>query len=104
MSAGYAAERVSAFPRAGIVRERLLRAKREAIDAAMEHGESWTTKVLNSQCGVLIDDIPRLLDAIGLKAVAKEKVCVDRELVEAMATMQVKVAPKVRELLWEEAE
>lgn len=28
---------------------------------------------------MLIDEIPRLLDALGLKAVEKSRVCVDRE-------------------------
>lgn len=92
-----------AFPRKGIVRERLEKAKREAIDLAMEKGESWTTKLLNGQSGVTLDDLPRLLKQLDLKIVSADKVCVDPDLAKAYEVIARKAAIE-RSLLFEDAE
>lgn len=74
-----------ALPIAGVVaeplrnplRDRLAKAKREAVEAALGKGESWATKVLNGESGVRLDDLPALLLTLGLKIVGVEKVCVE---------------------------
>lgn len=96
--------RSESLPKKGVAWEALRNAKDSVVALAMGKDDSWVRKVRNGECGVLIDDIPILLHAIGLKAVAAHKVCVDRELVEAMATMHAKLAPKVPKLMWDEAE
>lgn len=68
-----------AIPQTGIVWERLRGQKMSAVSEVLGKDESWARKVSNRECGVLIDEIPRLLDALGLKAVEKSRVCVDRE-------------------------
>ena len=99
-----ASSQSAALPKKGVAWERLRNAKDSAVALEMGKDDSWVRKVRNGECGVLIDDIPALLHAIGLKCVSVEKVCVDRELVEAMATMHAKLAPKVPGLMWDEAE
>lgn len=94
----------AALPRKSAVWERLRNAKDSAVALELGKDDSWVRKVRNGECGVLIDDIPALLRAIGMKAVAANKVCVDREIVEAMATMHAKLAPKVPGLMWDDAE
>ena len=96
---------VSATPirRGGVLRERLMRGKREAIDAAMEHGESWTTKVINGQQGVMLDDIPALLLHLSLKVVDIDRVCVSRDLAEAYEVI-VRHATSARSLLFDDPE
>lgn len=84
------------------LRKRLETAKRDAMDEAMGKGESWTRKVLNDGVGVPLDDFPRLIALVGLKLVSVEKVCVDREVAEAMNTMHRKLAPHVPKLLWDD--
>jgi hypothetical protein len=73
----------SALPKKGAVRERFENFKDSALDAAMGKGESWAKKVGYGNQGVMLDDIPRLLDVLGLKVVDKSKVCVDRVVHEA---------------------
>lgn len=77
--------RSDAFPASGAapeplrnpLRDRLAKAKREAVEAALGKGESWATKVLNGESGVRLDDLPALLLTLGLKIVGVEKVCVE---------------------------
>lgn len=71
--------------------------------AEMVHkDDSWVRKVRNGECGVMIDDIPVLLAAIGLKCVSVDKVCIDREVAKAMAVLHARMAPRVPELMWED--
>jgi len=85
------------------LRKRLEAAKREYIEALLGKGESWLTKVLNNQAGVMLDDIPTLLDAIALKTVGKEKVCFDPQTARAYEHL-LGVAMANRSLLFEDAE
>lgn len=76
--------------------------KDAALDAAMGKGESWAKKVGYGTSGVLLDDIPRLLDVLGLKVVDKGKVCVDREVYEAYKTLVGKALTEPKTLDWSE--
>lgn len=71
------------LPKKGVLRERFETFKDSALDAAMGKGESWSKKVGYGDQGVKLDDIPRLLDLLGLKLVDKTKTCVDRAEYEA---------------------
>lgn len=71
------------LPKKGALRERFENFKDSALDAAMGKGESWAKKVGYGDQGVKLDDIPKLIDLLGLKLVDKSKVCVDRAVHEA---------------------
>lgn len=83
------------------LRERMKSIKREALDAVMGHGETWTTKIVNGQAGVVLDDIPLLLDALGLKIVDKDDHTVPAELARAYETI-ARAAILGRSLLFSE--
>ena len=50
---------------------------------------------------MLIHDIPALLEALGLKAVGSEKVCVDREIYVSLKTIAGAALEAPRKLEWE---
>ena len=75
---------VATASRGNLVGERLRLAKREAVEAALGKGESWATKVINGESGVRVDDLPALLDFLGLQVVPAGNVCVDPELLHAV--------------------
>ena len=85
------------------VRERLSKSKRESIESAMKKRESWCQKLLAGDSGVLIDDLPALLHALGLKVVDVNKFCVDRELAISYERIAC-AAMKTRSLFDEDAE
>src|SRR4029077_9051957 len=67
-----------------VVRERLDEAKDAYVESAMGKGESWVKKLLSGYSGVLIDDIPKLMDALNLKIVPKQTQTVDREVLKGL--------------------
>ena len=83
--------------------ERLRSAKNAAVGAALGKSEDWARKLLDGDQGVRLDDLPRLLEVLGLKVVDREKVCVHPELARAYHEV-VKRAVVERNLLWEDAE
>lgn len=90
------------IPKKGILRERFEEMKDAALDAAMGKGESWAKKFGYGSSGILLDDIPRLVDALGLKLVDKSKVCVDRNVYEAYKTLAGTAITEPRKLDWDE--
>jgi hypothetical protein len=99
-----------AFPNSGMagerapntIRERFAREKDSVIENALGKQESWAKKVQAGQSGVLLDDLPRLLAALGLKVVDRSKVCVDREVYDAYKTLAGKAITEPRKLDWDE--
>lgn len=89
------------FPRRGVIRERFDREKDLAIESAMKKGDSWAKKVGTGQSGVLLDDIPLLLEALGLRAVCKSKVCVDKSVYESFRTLASAALSDPQKLQWE---
>lgn len=94
---------MTAEPSRNPVRDRLAKAKREAIESAMGKGESWATKLVNGESGVRLDDIPLLLSVLNLKCVDKSRVCIDPELARSYETIARK-AMRERSLFEEDAE
>ena len=92
-----------ALPTSRALREAIGKFKREYIDSAMDKGDSWTTKVLNGEQGIKLDDIPRLLDIIDKKIVGKSKVCVDPEVARAQDVLYRRHAA-AHSILYEDAE
>lgn len=86
-----------------VVRERLLKMKRESVDAAMGKGESWCTKVINGEMGVRLDDLPLLLHVLHLKAVDLDLECVNPDTARAHDHL-LRVALSRGSLLFEESE
>lgn len=103
--------RADAFPASGTapeplrnpLRDRLAKAKREAVEAALSKGESWANKVLNGESGVRLDDLPALLLTLGLKIVGAEKVCVDADLLKSYEIIARRALAE-RSLIDEDAE
>lgn len=88
-----------AIPKSGVLRERFNDMKDVALENAMGKGESWAKKVGYGAQGVMLDDIPKLLDILGLKVVDKGKVCVDRAVHEAYRTIAAAhlTSPKIED-------
>ena len=87
----------------GTIRERMRSIKNAAIGAALGKSEDWARKVLDGDSGVLLDDIPKLLETLGLKVVNQEKICVHPEIARAYDVI-VRRATAEHQLLWDDAE
>lgn len=95
-----------ARPKSGAVRERFDDMKDIAIENAMGKGESWAKKVSAGLQGVVLDDIPKLLDALGLKVVDRSRICVTQEQIAEYEAYKViarnHLAPRAPTLEWDE--
>jgi hypothetical protein len=90
-------------PGKSILRERFEAVKDAALDSAMEKGESWAKKVGYGNQGVMLDDIPKLLNVLGFKLVDKSKVCVDKATHEAYkALAAAHLSGETVELEWDD--
>lgn len=89
-------------PKKGVLRERFEAFKDSALDSSMEKGESWAKKVGYGNQGVMLDDIPKLIEVLGLKVVDKSKVCVDRNVYEAYKTLAGTAITEPKKLDWDE--
>lgn len=77
----------------------------EALADAIGKDDSTASRVRSEEARVSISDAVRLICAAGLKVVSAEKVCVDRALYEAMATIaSAAMADQqvARRLTWDE--
>lgn len=93
----------AAFRGAGMVEERLRAAKNSAVASAMGKSEDWARKVLAGDSGILLSDLPRLLEVLQLKVVDRAKVAVHPELVQAYEAI-VRRAVADHDLLQEDQE
>lgn len=66
-------------PGKGMLRERFDAMKQAVIDDAMGRKDSWAKQVGNGNSGVKLDDIPRLVEALGLKIVEARRICITPE-------------------------
>lgn len=92
------------FPRRGIIRERFDAEKDSVIESALGKQESWAKKVGSGTSGVMLDDISKLLTALGLRVVDKNKICVDRQVYESYRTLAAAAITNPSKLNWDEAE
>lgn len=69
MAALSAADAPASLRQGGVVGERLRNAKAAVVADALGKSDSWVDKVRNGESGILIHDIPALLEALGLKCV-----------------------------------
>lgn len=84
----------------GIVRERFDHEKDVVIEHALGKAESWAKKVGTGQSGVLLDDLHALLDVLGLKAVDKSRVCVDRSVFVGYRAIVIAAMTDPKKLDW----
>lgn len=89
-------------PKKGVIRERFEDMKDAALDNAMGKGESWAKKVGYGTSGILLDDVPKLIEVLGLKLVDKSKVCVDRHVYEAYKVLAGAAITQPKKLDWDE--
>jgi hypothetical protein len=93
----------SALRIGGVVEERMRNEKSAVLGIKMGKSDDWARKILDGDSGIRLADLPALLDALELKCVSKEKVCVHPELARAYHAI-VKRATAERDLLLEDAE
>src|SRR5688572_8867629 len=87
-----------------LIEERFDAEKDTVIESAVGKGESWAKKVRTGQSGVMLEDIPRLIKALGLRIVDKDKVCVDRAVYESYRTLAHAAITNPSKLNWDEPE
>jgi hypothetical protein len=103
-AASYEQPSSDSFPIVGKLRKALQATKKDALSESLKEDATWAGKVEAEVVGVKLGKIPALLDALGFKIVTKAKVCVDRDVYEAVMTIHAKLAPRVPQLVWEDAE
>lgn len=77
----------------------------DVLAAAIGKDESTACRIRSEEAKVSISDAVRLIYAAGKKVVSAEKVCVDREMYEAMVSVTSRAmsdAQTVRRLTWDE--
>ncbi len=85
--------------------QRLARMPLEPIAKAIGKSESTACRVRDGESPLSLCEFCDLVDLAGLKMVSKEKVCVDRPVYEAMATVATKAMslPEfARQLVWDD--
>lgn len=92
---------IPSFRKHGIVAERLRNAKATAVADALGKSDSWVDKVRNGESGVLVTDLPALLQQLGLKVVDSGKVCVDRDVYISLKTIAGAALEAPQKLEWE---
>jgi hypothetical protein len=103
-AASYAEPPSDSFPIVGKLRKALQAVKKDALSESLQEDATWAGKVESGVIGVKLERIPALLDALGYKIVSKAKICVDADVYAAVMTIHAKLAPKVPQLVWEDAE
>lgn len=91
-------------PVRGVLRERFDAEKDAVIESALGKQDSWAKKVGGGYSGVMLDDIPLLLDALNLKIVSKEKLCVDRAVFDSYRTLAAAAISNPKKLEWDSEE
>lgn len=87
-----------------LIRQRFDAEKDSVIESALGKSESWAKKVGSGQSGVTLDDLPKLLDVLGLRVVDRSKVCVDRAVYESYRTLASAAISNPERLRWEDGE
>lgn len=88
-----------------LLRMRFEGLKNAAIDDAMGKKDSWAKGVGNGNQGVMLDDIPKLIDVLGLKIVERSRICItpeqqaEYEACKTLAAAHLRPAPTLN---WED--
>ena len=101
MSTAYESAPAESLRKDGAVAERMRNTKRTATANALGKSDSWVDKVLGSECGVMLHDIQPLLDVLNLKAVDKNKVCVDKDIYLSLKNIAGAALEAPQKLEWE---
>lgn len=83
----------------------LARLPLEQLAAALAKDESTASRVRSGEARVTLLEFCELVDVAGLKLVSTDKVCVDRQKFEALATLAAAAMSDkdaVRKLIWDE--
>lgn len=86
-----------------MLRERLANVKSEWLASLLEKDDSWVRKLRNGECGILLSDLPTLLQALNMKIVDSRKVCIDPEIAKSYEVIVRRLTAE-RSLLMEDAE
>ena len=85
-----------------LIRDRLLTEKDAVIETALGKADQWAKSLRANRTGVMVEDMPKLLVALGLKVVDRNKVCVDKAVYEAYRTLATAAMSEPQKLVWED--
>lgn len=90
---------------AQVLMRSLARLPLDVLAQALSKDESTASRVRSGEARVTVGEFCDLLDAAGLKVVSREKVCVDKQKYEALATLAVAAMSDkqtIQRLVWED--
>lgn len=100
MPTSCAATHSDARANTSVVAERMRNAKRTALSAALGKSDTWASKVIDGESGVMLADLPKLLTELGLRVVGIDRVCVPRDEYQAyraLAAQYLKQPQRIEE-------
>lgn len=101
MSTAYETTPAESLRKDGVVTQRLRSAKGTVVAATLGKSDSWVDKVRNGESGVMLHDLPALLDALHLKCVDKAKICVDHDVYNSLKCIAGAALEAPQKLEWE---
>jgi hypothetical protein len=94
-----------ASPTSGMLRGRMEVTPDKTINVDMGRGDTWAKDVFTGKQGIMLDDIERLLQILGLKMVDASRICVTKRQIdeyEAYKTIaRAHLAPPGPQLDWD---
>lgn len=84
--------------------QRLAKVKNQDVGAAIGKDHSTISRIASGEAGVKLDDLHGFLNALGLKVVASNQVCVDREVYESYRILARAAINDPNKLNWDEPE
>lgn len=85
-----------------VIKQRFDDAKDSAIESYLGKSDTWAKSVRTGRQGIQLDDIPKFLNALGLKVVDQGKTCVDKAVWDAYRTLATAAMADPARLLWED--
>ncbi len=85
---------------AQVLLHKLAAVKNSTVAIAIKKDESTISRIVNGETGVKLDDIQAFLDALGLKVVDKNRVCVDAAEYQSYRLLATKYLERPVELDW----
>ena len=84
--------------------QRSARVKNQVVGDAIGKDESTISRIMSGEMGLRLADLYGFLDALGLKIVGKEQVCIDRAIYESYKTLATAALVNPEKLNWDEPE
>lgn len=85
-----------------ILMQKIAAVKNQTVAQAIRKDESTVSRIVSGETGIKLDDLQAFLNALDLKCVGKNQVCVDRDEFIAYRALAQKYMSKAPELNWED--